>query len=376
MRVLLLIDHLGSGGAQTLVVELAAALQARGVDIEIAHLFGPNLLADALAEHALPCHDLSTGGSYSPLRALDPRPVRRLRKLVSRGRYDVVHLHLYIAPLHLLAAFPFAGRRMPVVNTVHAHKEELPGYIFPSYRLTRRRTSHYVTDFPSLLEDLSRIGVPPDRMTHIPFGIEPVDMDVSARERVRGELELEPDDTALVSVARLHPQRFLDRFIRAMPGVVERVPGARLVLVGDGSQESELRALTARLGLREHIRFAGRRGDLGALYAAADGVLTVSRRGDVGIAALQAVSAGVPCISWDNGGFDALAEGSEGNSVCDVVSTDSAFVERVEFLANGGDALAELARCRADLVRTEWALATMVTRHQRIYAGVTAPEPG
>src|SRR5205085_8538762 len=102
-------------------------------------------------------------------------------------------------------------------------------------------------------------------------------------------LDVADDAVVLLSVARLHEQRCIDRFIDAL---VELPTNVLLLLAGDGPAEAALRRQAATLGLEERVRFLGRRSDLPALFAAADVYLSMSVGGDVGIAALQAASAG------------------------------------------------------------------------------------
>ncbi len=68
------------------------------------------------------------------------------------------------------------------------------------------------------------------------------------------------------------PHRGIDTLVRALPAVRSRVPGARLVLMGAGTGESELRELVVALGLRDAVEFTGWIGldDMKARLAAAN----------------------------------------------------------------------------------------------------------
>src|SRR5579885_550919 len=78
-RVLLLADSLAVGGIASAVVSLASGLQARGVDVHVAHLGlrPPSSFAGELAGRSIPVLDLQVGRLY------DPRPTIRLARYLT-----------------------------------------------------------------------------------------------------------------------------------------------------------------------------------------------------------------------------------------------------------------------------------------------------
>ena len=87
--------------------------------------------------------------------------------------------------------------------------------------------------------------------------------------RSRHELGLSPDTLLLVCSGRLAPQKGIEYLIRAVPRLGKRllVP-FRVVVVGTGPFDPELRSLSANLGVSDKVRFLGFRNDLGDLLAA------------------------------------------------------------------------------------------------------------
>lgn len=368
MRVLQLIDHMGSGGAQTIVYDLARLLPGSGVDVEVAHLYAPNIFAERLEQLGVPTHDLSTGSPYSPLHALDPRAALRLRELLRTSHYDVVNLHLYVAPLHLRLATPRAMRPCAVVNTVHAHREELPRYVFPSYRLTRSRTDMFVGDFDCSRAELMSIGVAEDRIEVIHFGVDPIpEKGDDVRSQGRRALGISPEAPVLLSVARLHPQRFIDRFIHATACLRDAVPDMVLLLAGDGEQRDDLEAMARSLGIGDHVRFLGRRSDLDALAAVSDVYLSVARNGDVGIAALQAMSAGLPCIAWDNAGLHRPPDAAGADYPVMTAGALDTFTDGIRTLLHDPARRRELGHHSSAFVRNEHSAERMARSYADLY---------
>src|SRR5436190_23621944 len=88
IRILWLTKGLGRGGAERLLVSLAQRLDRSSFELEVAYVLPwKDALVPELQRLGVPVHCL--GGS----RAFDTRWVTRLRRLVGRGRFDLVHTH-------------------------------------------------------------------------------------------------------------------------------------------------------------------------------------------------------------------------------------------------------------------------------------------
>lgn len=121
-----------------------------------------------------------------------------------------------------------------------------------------------------ILTDLQ--GVPGEKVTVIPFGLDfnkyhPSTSD--APSRLRSEYGLEGKYLAL-ACSRLNPEKGLEYLLRAIPLVRACNDDFRLVMVGSGSHEGELRALCQELGLEDIVSFVGWRSDAMDWIAAAD----------------------------------------------------------------------------------------------------------
>jgi phosphatidylinositol alpha-1,6-mannosyltransferase len=98
------------------------------------------------------------------------------------------------------------------------------------------------------------------------------------------------------------------------PRVLERHPGARLRIVGDGDDRARLEALTARAGVQEAVTFAGRIGDaeLDALYEQCRFFVMPSRHEGFGLVFLEAMRAGKACIGAVGAAAEIIEDGVTG----------------------------------------------------------------
>ena len=214
-----------------------------------------------------------------------------------RGRkVDVVHAHF--SHDHLLARLGLPPGAT-LVRSLHAAR---------SLRRSLPRADAYTTPSSELLMRLVRLRAP-SAMVLPPLvapGFAPP-LDVAA---LRRELAL-PEGPVIGMVSTFQPSRRHDVGIDAFSRVRERSPGARLVLVGDGELERELRARVAALGLSGAVTFAGyRRGEEFVRWLQAlDEVWVLGLGNDFsGRAAAQARACGVRVVAVDEGGLGGFAD--------------------------------------------------------------------
>ncbi|WP_114952408.1 TIGR04063 family PEP-CTERM/XrtA system glycosyltransferase [Sphingosinicella terrae] len=277
MRILHVLDHglpMHSGYAFR-TRAIVKAQMARGW--EVACLTGPRHTADGpdpqVADGIVFHRTSAPPSAPSPLR--EWREVqahrRRLEALVRDWRPDLLHAHSPV--LTALAALPVARRhRLPLVYEIRAFWEDAAvgngtgreGSV--RYRLTRlaetraaRRADAVAVICEGLRGDLVGRGIHEDKVLVSPNG---VDMDLfgeppQADPEFARRLGLDDSET-IGFIGSFYDYEGLDDLIAAMPRLVDLRPKARLLLVGGGPIEADLRAQAAASPVAERIRFAGR----------------------------------------------------------------------------------------------------------------------
>jgi glycosyltransferase involved in cell wall biosynthesis len=254
-RVLLAFEPPDGGVAEN-AMQLALGLGAHGFEVEVA---GPleAIVYPRMEAAGVPIHRLPFRRGYGrPLQ--DAAGLAALVRLLRSRRYALVHCHS--AKAGVLGRIAAALTRVPVVYSPHS----LP-FVgdFSELRrrfatLTERALAPATAALLCVCEAERRIALehrlgPPERVRVVYNGCEPcpdgVEVDPAlARLRAEGPV------AAAVTVLR--EQKRPDIFLEAVPMVLERVPGARLALVGDGPLREELHARATELGLDEEPRFA------------------------------------------------------------------------------------------------------------------------
>ncbi|MEW2436224.1 glycosyltransferase family 4 protein [Streptomyces caniferus] len=312
------------GGVARVVTDLVRCHAAAGVRSVVAAPPGGTLHRDAAAAGA---EVIPWPARRSPGPALAAETAR-LARLIRRVGPDLVHTHSAKAGL--------AGRlavrgRIPTVHQPHAWSFEAVRGTPARPALGWERYAARWADRVLCVSEAERLrgseaGVP-GRWAVIRNGVDldryaPAYREEAVRRALRRDLpalgDLPPDAPLVVCVGRLCPQKGQLSLLRAWPAVGAAVPGARLVLVGDGPDRELLHAAAP-----PGVRFAGAARDAVPWYRAADLVVLPSRWEGMALAPLEAMACGRPVVVTDVGGArESLPPGAAPHSL--VPPTDPA----------------------------------------------------
>jgi len=317
----------------------------------------------------------------------DRLAVRRLTELLRELRPDVLHQHMYRAEVvGSRAALTLAESGQPrpyVISTVHSSRRRSE----EDQELLRRLTpsmDRLIAVSRSILRKLEaegRVG-PPVELIH-----NGVDLTRYAQQEAC-TLPQEygfPEGTPVVGVvARLEPEKGHPTLLEAWTQVVERVPGARLLVVGEGSRRSALEAQAQELGLLGEecegdsyvgtrgarpgakVIFTGPRDDIPALTAALEVAVLPSYREAQGLALLEAMALRRPVVASNVGGIPEIVE--DGRSGLLVPPHDApALADAIVRLLTDHPLAARLARAGYDLVHERFCIERMVDSISRLY---------
>ncbi|MBK6685196.1 MAG: glycosyltransferase [Deltaproteobacteria bacterium] len=288
MRVLLVTNGLGFGGAERIVEALAVDLHAAGDQVQSVATTRGGPIGDRLLARGIPVEILN-------LRSrLDVTLPLRLRRIADHFRPDVVHSHLAVSDLAVALAFPGRGPRL--ISTVHNSGVELDPVKRALWHLALRRFAQVLPVGPQVAAALPS-GLP---ITIV----EPSLVDPGAprldRAEARRRLGLPLDGPVVLAIGRLVEVKGFDVLAAARRQLPSQVTVA---VIGEGP----LRPALMQAGLT----LLGSHPDAESLLPAADVVVSSSRSEGLPQVILAALALGLPVVATAVGGTVALIRSEE-----------------------------------------------------------------
>lgn len=311
-RVLFLSDHLGydngsTHGATRYFRNVLPRLDRERVDLHVCFLRGEHPAAVGLRQAGVRPTFLGRG-------KWDPRALLDLVRLIRRYEIDIVHA----AGVKGIFLGRAAARRTGAAAVVHLHDIQ-PANL--PLMTALRCTSDWSHRVLAVSDAVARFAVDvfgerSERVEVLYNGLNVSEFarpEPSARKRLREQWGVPADAPLAAVTGRLVPIKGHDVLLRAWPGVLERLPGARLIMVGDGPERPRLESLVRDLELDGTVRFVGWRQDIPEVLAAADVVVQPSLAEGLGYSILEAMAAGRPVVASAVGGMtEVVADGRSG----------------------------------------------------------------
>jgi glycosyltransferase involved in cell wall biosynthesis len=307
--VLHVIDSLGLGGAQSVLINLIRHADRSQFEFEVATMSGHGVYWKSVEALGVPVRALS-------FSRFIPAYVPSIIWMCLSRRYDIVHTHLLGSNLIAKPLAALCGIKIRI-NHDHCNDKALdPKRWVPiADRIANRFSTHVIAVSQSTRDYLiEHEKMSAERVTTIHNGI---DLEVFAprpqlRADARRRLGLPADAFVVGGIGRLTYQKNFSLFIDAAAAVLARRPRAHFVIAGTGPEEQDLRERVTRLGIGDRVRFLGYVGDMPNLYPALDALMLTSRYEGLPITVLEAMATGTTIVSSRlDGVAEILRDGEE-----------------------------------------------------------------
>lgn len=338
IKVAMILPYFGTGGAEKMVAQLAAGMDTEKDNVEVFCVYGEpqdNHLEQMVKDSGVRIHFIGKkrGFSFSAM-------VKLFREL-NAFQPDVVHTQQYACVY--AALWPWI-RKKPFLHTFHT----LPK--IENRRFTRRILTRFLVKrrimMPVAISGSNQQLIADyyglQRNT-IPLVRNPVDVHkFSSGERPA-------DDTfRFITVGRFSKEKNQRMMLHAFAELLKKGCDARLVMLGKGEEEENLRALARELGISEQIDFAGFVVNVEDYLGNADVFLLSSDYEALPLALLEAMAAGLPIISTDVGGVQDIVTD---NGILISAGDTAALVQAMEEMYRKQDVRARMAAASRNNVR-------------------------
>jgi glycosyltransferase involved in cell wall biosynthesis len=297
----MLADKLGNPGGlvyglTTYFVATLPALKRAGIELSVCFIGVHHPAAEKLeANGVVPI--------FLRRHKWDPRAFLDLIKLFRERDFQLVHL----TGRKSMLLGGLAARLFGLPAIIHLHDLDPPEHgTRLAQRALARRSALAIAVSESVRDVVQHeFAIPAERIVVLyngldlrPFAQTPA----GARAAIRAELALSDTAPVIAVIGRVLAFKGQAELIRAMPYVLEQHPGAKLLVVGEGSDRARCERLARQLGITEAVVFMGQRLDTPQILAAVDAVAVPSLVEEgFGLTALEAIAAGKPVVAFRSG---------------------------------------------------------------------------
>lgn len=355
LRILHTESSCGWGGQELRIIVESEGMLARGHEVCVVAPPESRIFAET-RRRGIPARS-------APIARKGLRGLWALRQILSERWADVVNSHSSTDSWLAAVALRTLSRAPQLVRTRHI-STPIPGHALNRW-LYRRATAHVVTTGEHLREQVMReTGLDATRVSSVPTGIDLGRFVPGDRLAARARLGLPPDVFVIGIVATLRSWKGHRYLVEAAAGI----PGAMLVMVGDGPGADNLRAQVKALGIESRVRMPGNQDDVVPWLHAFD-VFALPSYANEGVpqAIMQAMACGIAVVSTPIGAILEIVRDEETGLI---VPPENVSALRSALLRLKEDAgLRErLARSAREFAASRFAASAMLDRMEKILA--------
>ena len=292
IKVAIILPYFGPGGAEKMAAQLAAGLDRERFIVEVFCIYGQplrNHLEEMVQAAGVPIHFIGKKRGFS-LKA-----VAKLFRLLDEFGPDLIHTHQYAC----VYASPWPViRKKPFLHTLHTLPE-----IENKRALRRFVTKHLVKKcvMTPVAISASNQRMVADyyglSLNRVPMVHNPVDV-----KRFASGERTEDGQFRFITAGRFSLEKNQQMMYRAFASFVDSGNNARLLMLGKGAEEENLKSLARELKIDDRIDYAGFVPNVEDYLKTADVFLLSSHYEAQPLCVLEAMAAGLPVISTDVGG--------------------------------------------------------------------------
>ena len=294
-KVLHIVGNMNSGGTETMLLNLYKKIDREKIKFDFLCIEGKRSYYQEQIE--------SLGGRIICIQNL--KSIKEISDVIKKyGPYKVVHAHtLFNSGI----AMYVANKNNVEIRIAHAHTtaDNEEGVIRRIYIKIMRRL--IINNSTNLLACSNMAGkylfgeqlIKTDKYTLLPnlVNYEPIiNIDISKVDRLKKEYDLENADIVIGHIGtfkKAKNQKFILNIVAKLKDMNKKV---KLLLVGSGSMENELREITKALNIENEVIFTGIRDDIDTILNSIDVFVFPSIYEGLGLVLIEAQAAGLPCV--------------------------------------------------------------------------------
>ena len=349
MKVLIVQNIEGVAGSEKYFLALVPELIKNGLDCAIYCVYKPKYkeqaqkFFDLLDEKNIPYY-LHASKSYGSLNI-----PRKISVLCKREDFDIVHCHLIYADFWGAILKSIFNKKLTVISTKHGYHED--SYVeycnqpenltrnlyYRLFRFTHKKLDRSYACSYGLVDFYERSNlISKGSMDVVQHGFNYPEIDMSTVNRY----SFAP--IQLIIVGRLIRRKGHTLVLSILPQLIKQYPELKLIILGDGELEEQLKEEARRLNLENHVLFLGFKSEVEQYLVASDIALVPSYSEGLPLVIFEAFNAKVPVVTFDSIGCNELVEHEKTGLIAEAFSQED-FMKQIIRLIEDPNLRAELA---------------------------------
>lgn len=359
MKLMHIISSLEMGGAQAVLYDLVVQFQKMGYEQTIIYMH------DGPYRQRFEKRGVSVQKVNGVIAPFDPVCLYHLIREMRKTRPDCVHTVLWAANwLGRLAARLLA---IPCVASLHNNYDQNGTVRALLDRIVPYHNRAIVAVSEEVAQSFAHVYPAVSPVTVIPNGIDmqAVRKRAVAQHKTRAQLGLSNEHFVIGSVGRFHPIKRYPFLLDVFAHIHKTYPHARLLLVGGGPQEQQLREYAEKLKIGPFVRWVVGQQAYG-YYRLFDCFVLSSEKEGISIALLEAMSLGIPpVVTYHTGQHPVITDGVTGHVAKSNNATDCAGKIGL-YITNKMDAQS-VGKSAQQVVRDCFAIDSMIAAYNRVF---------
>jgi glycosyltransferase involved in cell wall biosynthesis len=294
----------------------------------------------------------------------------RIRKLINKYNYNIVHSHTSHA--HSLAFLASIGTE---VTRLVTRRVDFSIFRHSFLKLSgikyRFMADYYVAISQKIKAVLVNDGISDHRIFVVHSGIDPQRFMQATGDHLLSEFDIRENQKVVINVAHLAGHKGQKYLVRAIPRVLAKLPDTRFFIIGKGELMDELKETASELGLKRELIFTGFRNDVADFYQIADLYVMSSLQEGLGTAVLDALALAKPVVATNAGGLPEIVhDGKTGRLVA--AADPAALADGIVDMLTRAEAAKAMANAGRTLVQNCFSIEAMVDNNIEVYKKVLA----
>ncbi|MCP4622368.1 MAG: glycosyltransferase [bacterium] len=296
---------------------------------------------------------------------IDLAAVLRIRKLILRSKYSIVHSHTSHA--HLLAFLASIGTGVARLVT---RRVDFSIYRHSFLKLSgikyRFLADYYIAISHKIKNVMINDGIAGQRIFVVHSGIDPNRFVQATGGNLLSEFDIKESQKVVINVAHLAEHKGQEHLVRAIPRVLTKLPATRFFIIGQGELMDKLKKTASEVGLKDELVFTGFRDDVADFYRIADLYVMSSVQEGLGTAVLDALALAKPVVATNTGGLpEIIHDGKTGRLVTPADS--EALADGIVDMLTHPELAGTMAVRGKERVLQDFSIDAMVTRNIDVY---------